>query len=160
MEYIIFTESPSVGSMSFNPSIPIIDTNDIRAYIQTIETRHGTHYRYYPTPGIYQREKGYNQVESIMTLDRFARNWYLQYPKMELEIKDVVDEVLLTDLKRIASDLFVNIYPVVVKVLKDNYCSIRSIDLRRDDIGITDIIIEFSDKEGKNGSVNVYRKER
>jgi hypothetical protein len=159
MNYIIFTENPSIGNMSFNPSIPIIETDDIRSYIDTIETKSGSKYRYYSTPQIYQRDKRIGEVESIMTLDRFARNWYLQYSKMEVSTMDIVDEELYTSLVHLASDTFVSIYPKVIQILKDNYCSIKSISLLRDDLGITDIIFMISDKDGKSGSLNLFRKE-
>ena len=159
MNYIIFTENPSIGTMSFNPSIPIIETDDIRSYIETVETKSGSKYRYYSTPQIYQRDKGIGEVESIMSTDRFAKNWYLQYPKMEVSTMDIIDEELYTSLVHVASDLFVNVYPQVVKILKDNYCSIKSIKLMRDNIGITDIIFSISDKAGKSGSIDIARKE-
>ena len=159
MEYIIFIENPATGIMSFNPSIPIIETDDIREYIETIETKGGTKYRYYSTPGIYQRDKGIGEVESIMTLDRFAKNWYLQYDKMEVSTMDIVDEELYTSLVHLTSDIFASIYPKVIQILKDNYCSIKSIGLLRDDLGITDIIFMISDKDGKSGSLNLFRKE-
>jgi hypothetical protein len=58
-----------------------------------------------------------------------------------------------------ASDTFVSIYPKVIQILKDNYCSIKNIGLLRDDLGITDIIFMISDKDGKSGSLNLFRKE-
>ena len=159
MEYIIFIENPATGIMSFNPSIPIIETDDIREYIESIETKGGAKYRYYSTPQIYQRDKGIGEVESIMTLDRFAKNWYLQYDKMEVSTMDIVDEELYTSLVHLTSDIFASIYPKVIQILKDNYCSIKSIGLLRDDLGITDIIFMISDKDGKSGSLNLFRKE-
>jgi hypothetical protein len=159
MEYIIFTENPSINTMHFNPSIPIIETTDIHAYVESIETKNGSKYRYYAVPGIYQRDKGIKEIESIMTLDRFSKNWYLEYPKMEVTTASINDEELYTSLVHIADDLFVNVYPKVVKILKDNYCSIISIDLLRDNIGITDIIFKISDKEGNDGTVLILRKE-
>ena len=160
-QYVIFTEKPSMNSMSFNPSIPLIDTYDIQEYVNSLETKYDSKYRYYATPGIYQRDKSFGEVESIMTLDRFARNWYLQYSTLIIDKNDinVIDEELLTELYNVKNGLFTQFYPDIIQVLKDEYCSIKKIALGRDDMGINMITIDFNDKSGVDSKVVIVRKD-
>lgn len=144
-----------------DPRFCLMTKDEVKEHVSEYNKTHSDNYRYYTVPQLWQRTKSDGNEESISDIERFMKNYYLQYDKFALEythaekIKD--NEAIKKYIYSSSKNMFKKQYYDLINFIRDELnARISKISVHQDDIS-ADLVTINIEVDGEIHSILMQR---